>query len=362
MKTISIFSGCGGSDIGAADAGAEIIFAIDKDKNAVDTYRRYIDRIGASDEAIVHGDIADVVEFPDADLLLGSYPCQSFTMGGNRDPESHRDASLYLEFHRVLGIAQPKYFIAENVSGLKWLNSGEYLDTHIEVFKRVGEGYNVSVATLNAKDYGVPADRKRVIFVGVRSDLDQQYAFPEPTHGGPESELTTWNGHGDVIAHLPSSPVGEYYHYEKEPFSWWYMSRNRKRNWHEPSYAITANWRHIPLHPSSPGMVLTESNLEDRSRQTWEFRTPEPSSEKSGNRNVLDEPRRLSWRECALLQTFPADFDPSGSVQQKFTQIGNAVPPVLMEQIVAGLVNESALAPVEVNFGLGETSSMLPEN
>ena len=124
---------------------------------------------------------------------------------------------------------------------------------------------------LDAQDYGVPAKRKRLFLVAVRADLGVRYQFPSPTHGSKSPSGRQWLSHGDAISQLPQDPVGEYYSREDEPFSWWYMSRNRKRHWQEPSYTILGNWRHIPLHPASPKMKLVSSNLSNGWRQTWEF-------------------------------------------------------------------------------------------
>ncbi|MEX0761582.1 MAG: DNA (cytosine-5-)-methyltransferase [Dehalococcoidia bacterium] len=343
MRTVSIFSGCGGSDLGAHRAGAEIVYALDKYSLAIETYRRHKDQLAAPDAKIVHGDIATVDKLPACELLIGCYPCQSFTMGGKRSPSDHPDSELFLQFQRALEISDAKYFVAENVSGLAWLKGGSFLQSHLAAFAGVGKGYKVTYALVNARDFGVPADRKRVFIVGVRKDVGEYYWFPPPTHGRPGSELEQWASHGDAIASLPLDAPGEYYHYEKEPFSWWFMSRNRKRRWEEPGYAITANWRHVTLHPASPTMRLVESNLVDGSKQKWEFTQEHDHLFDKKDRPVLEQPRRLTWRECAILQTFPSDFEPAGPVEAKYRQIGNAVPPALMEKIVSGLIDGTAL-------------------
>jgi DNA (cytosine-5)-methyltransferase 1 len=154
-----------------------------------------------------------------------------------------------------------------------------------------------------------------------------------------------WASHGDAIAQIPVKAEGEYYDYPKEPFSWWYLSRNRKRHWEEPSYTIQANWRHVPLHPASPTMRLVESNLEDGYKQRWEFTGKYDHLDGHPERPKLATPRRLSWRECAAIQTFPTEFKPCGSIASKYRQIGNAVPPLLMEIIVRGIVDGTALRP-----------------
>ncbi len=343
LVTVSLFSGCAGSDIGAAQAGADIIFANDNNTDAIATYRKYEGLLAASGTEIIEGDVSKVKAFPPCDLLLGCYPCQSFTMGGPRTPGNDPRSMLFQQFSRCLAASSPKFFVTENVPGLAWLNKGKYLKEQLECFREAGNGYNISLDILNAKEYGVPQDRKRVFMVGVRKDLALHYWFPSATYGPVGSGLLPWASHGDAIAGMPIDPEGEYYDYCKEPFSWWYMSRNRKRKWEEPSYTIQANWRHVPLHPASPDMRMVESNLKDGFKQTWEFTNVYDHLEGHPERPKLEKPRRLSWRECAAIQTFPAGFEPVGSVASKYWQIGNATPPLLIEVIIRGIVDGTAL-------------------
>jgi DNA (cytosine-5)-methyltransferase 1 len=172
-------------------------------------------------------------------------------------------------------------------------------------FSNTGEGYNISVDLLDAKDYGIPQTRKRIIIIGIRKDIGLFYRFPDATHGPCSRNRLLYASHGEAIAYLPINGSGEYYDYSPEPFSWWYMSRNRKRRWEDPSYAIQANWRHVPLHPASPTMQMVESNLKDGFKQRWEFTKIYDHLDSHPNAAKLEKPRRLSWRECAAIQTFP---------------------------------------------------------
>ena len=343
LTTISLFSGCGGSDLGARRAGADIILANDISRNAIATYKKYQHLLTVSGGEIIEGDVARIKGFPDCELLMGCYPCQSFTMGGRRDPSSDPKSRLFTEFRRCLVQSNPRFFVVENVGGIAWLRNGAFLQEHIGAFKSAGKKYQVTWKLVNAKDFGVPADRKRVFIVGVRRDLGLHYHFPPSTHGPPGDPLIPWLSHGDIIADLwPGSPT-EYYHRQEEPFPWWYLSRNRKRPWDDPSYTISANWRHVPLHPASPTMCMVESNLTDGWKQTWEFTGEYDHLAGHPERPRLAQPRRLSWQECAAIQTFPKGFEPVGAVQSKYHQIGNAVPSTLMEVIVRGITSGSGL-------------------
>lgn len=342
LVAVSLFSGCGGSDIGAKKAGVEVIFANDNDADSIATFLKYIQLTAKNSTKVIKDDIANIKKFPECDLLIGCYPCQSFTMGGPRSPDKDPRSKLYLEFKRCLEQSKPKFFVTENVAGMAWLNGGEFLTAQLECFRETGKGYNISVELLNAKDYGVPQDRKRVFIIGVRKDLDFHYWFPQATHGDSKGAQLDLEAHGEAIANLPVDAENEYYDYPPKPFSWWYMSRNRKRRWEEPSYAILANWSHAPLHPASPSMKMIESNLKDGFKQKWKFQEEYDHLEGHQDRPKLIKPRRLSWRECAAIQTFPPGFDPVGNVASKFRQIGNATPPLLMEVIVRGITHRTA--------------------
>ena len=346
IRVLSLFSGCGGMDFGVEAAGGHVVFSNDILVDACKTLEKYF-----PDADIRNADISSIQAFPDADIVVGGYPCQSFSMAGNRNPEKDERTNLYKQFLRVVSIVRPKYFVAENVSGLKALSNGTFLNEQIQAYDKAG--YNVTYKLLNAKDYGVPQSRKRLLIVGVRKDLNQSFDFPRATHGkatkasGP---LLPYASHGDAINELPLWPDGEFYERPHDPeghFSWYYMSRNRKAKWAEPAFTVVANWRHITLHPSSPVMTLTWSNLADGWKQRWDFSDQYEHLEADPKRRKLEKPRRLSWRECARIQTFDAKFMPVGETESKFTQIGNAVPPKLAEAIFKHLFSGAGLVALD---------------
>lgn len=329
-------------DFGVEAAGAHVIFSNDILTDACKTLEKYFP--GAD---IRNADIAGIEVFPDADIVVGGYPCQSFSMAGNRDPKKDERTNLYKQFLRVVTLVRPKYFVAENVSGLQALSSGTFLKEQLDAYGDAG--YRVAYKVLNAKDYGVPQSRKRLFIVGVRKELNQVFEFPKPTHGkttkasGP---LMPYVSHGDAISGMALWPEGEFYERPHDPagqFSWYYMSRNRKAKWADPAFTVVANWRHITLHPASPVMTLTWSNLADGWKQRWDFSDQYEHTEADPTRPVLEEPRRLSWRECARIQTFGSSFTPVGDTGSKFTQIGNAVPPKLAEVIFTHLFSGAGL-------------------
>ncbi len=346
LRAISLFTGCGGMDFALRDSGVDVVFANDIIPETMETCARHFPEVDFHLE-----DIRNLSKFPAADIVTGGYPCQSFSMGGNRSPGSDPRTYLFREFARVVDKVHPKFFVAENVSGLKSVQDGKWLSLQLDTFNRVGRvGYHIAMALLNARDYGVPQRRKRVLIVGVRKDLGLHYHFPSPTHGKAETagktRLLPYTSHGDAIRHLPLDAPGEFYERPHDPegnFSWYYMSRNRKAPWAAPSFTIVANFRHITLHPASPTMRLVWSNLADGWKQKWEFTDIYEHLSIDKNLPCLEKPRRLSWREAALIQTFPRDFEPAGKLEKKFEQIGNAVPPMLMRAVLKGLIDGTAL-------------------
>ncbi|TPG69301.1 DNA cytosine methyltransferase [Brevibacillus laterosporus] len=301
LSVVSLFAGAGGLDTGLKMAGFNVIWANEIDKDACDSYTA-----NHSETYVERGDIRNVKTFPKADLVVGGYPCQGFSLAGNRLVTDERNY-LYREFVRCLRQANPKFFIAENVKGLLTMAGGQIIEAMIQDFKN--EGYIVTHHLVNASDYGVPQDRERVIIVGVREDMGYHYELPFPTHGsglGQKPHVTL----KDAIGHLKLSEIGEVY---ESTFSSRYLSRNRKRAWNEVSFTIQASGRHAPLHPSGEPMIKIGSD---------EWVLPETS-----------EHRRLSYIECALIQTFPADYIWRGSLGSIYKQIGNAVPCLLAKAI-----------------------------
>jgi DNA (cytosine-5)-methyltransferase 1 len=333
-------------DFGVREAGGDVVFANDVLKAAAETHKRYFPETDFN-----LGDIREIDAFPEADLVVGGYPCQSFSMGGNRRPENDPRTYLFREFARTVASCNAKFFVAENVSGLKSVESGRWLQQQVDAYASLGEhGYRIRYQVLDAQDYGVPQRRKRLFIVGVRKDLGLEYEFPEPTHGSTKDVrrrgLLPYTSHGDAIRGLPLWPTGEFYERPHDPeghFSWYYMSRNRKAAWAEPSFTVVANFRHTTLHPASSTMKLLWSNLADGWKQGWGFSGEYEHLAHDPLLPVLEQPRRLSWREAAAIQTFPQGFEPDGDLMRKFEQIGNAVPPLLAAKIIRPLISGEGL-------------------
>jgi DNA (cytosine-5)-methyltransferase 1 len=304
IRTISLFSGCGGSDLALKRLGYDVVWANDISKAACETYS---DNVG---DVIECGDISNFTKFSAAEFLIGCYPCQGFTQGGRRDWGESINF-LYQQFDRVLRLLFPKAFVVENVNGMAYGESRQLLDNQLRRYRLAG--YRVKWQVLDAQQYGVAQNRRRVFIVGVRSDLDFSYEFPNPRFGeGARRRLITQR---DVLAGMPKWPEGDF---NDEPFHWYYLSRRRRHNWNETSPCIVGHWRHVPLHPMSPSLRRIHTDK-------WVFARKGPA-------------RRLAYRECAALQGFPRSFVwKRGSVRDRFQMIGNAVPPPLFEAVVGKL-------------------------
>jgi DNA (cytosine-5)-methyltransferase 1 len=219
-------------------------------------------------------------------------------LSGPRKIDDSRNR-LYKEYVRIVQTKRPAAFIGENVKGLLTMANGAFIDAIIAEFSDCG--YDVYYQPINAKDYGVPQDRERVIIAGFRKDLEI-HSFSLPEYKGERHTLA------DVLAGLPQTAPADVC---DAPFSSRYMSRNRKRGWNEASYTIPAMAKQVTLYPGSPDMVKLSADA-------WRFGDD-------------GETRRLSYRECAAIQTFPADMEFTGDLTSKYKQIGNAVPVKLAE-------------------------------
>lgn len=227
---LSLFSGCGGLDLGFELAGLKAVMgesvmeAAFNDKKVFDDNKKnnvfntiYVNDI--FDEAretyiqnagryiyMDKSDIRKIKDFPRADIVLGGFPCPGFSEAGPRLVDDKRNF-LYLHFIRCLMQSKPKIFVAENVKGMMTLGKGEVFKQIVQDF--AAAGYKIYYKLLNSVEYGVPQIRKRVILVGVRNDIDFEYIYPEPTHGYGIKGLKEVVTLRDAIGDLEDNP-GDY--------------------------------------------------------------------------------------------------------------------------------------------------------
>lgn len=291
VKVISLFSGCGGLDLGFIKAGFQVVWANDCDKEATESYRKNIG------DHIVCKSIYDINtnDIPDADILIGGFPCLGFTIAKKNRSLDCEYNQLFEEYARILKAKQPKYFLVENVTGIK--SGSEFNDFFhnviLERFKKSGTSgdYKLKYKILTASDYGVPQNRRRIIIFGTRNDVVDEPNFPI-FH--LEGKITL----RDAIFDLPreyNQAIPNHTGNKHKVKINGYVG-NRHLDWNKPSPTITGRGSR------SGGAVIH----------------PHP-----------DQHRRLTVRECARIQSFPDNFYFKGSNGACYSQIGNAVPPIM---------------------------------
>jgi DNA (cytosine-5)-methyltransferase 1 len=312
MKLVTFFAGAGGLDLGFSNAGFDVIWANEYDKEIWETYEKNHKGVYLDKRSITN---IPIDEIPKCDGIIGGPPCQSWSEAGALRGINDKRGQLFYNFINVLADKQPKFFLAENVSGMLLPIHKKALENIKAMFKECG--FNLSFQLLNVSNYGVPQDRKRVFFVGYRNDLGIEFEFPVPNT--IENKILLSNAIGDLKDNVLPAIQGNYtngdnciipnHEYMTGGFSPIYMSRNRVRSWDEVSYTIQAGGRHAPMHPQAPKMQLVEQNV----------RIFVPDQESLY--------RRLSVRECARIQTFPDNFIfYYKNVSAGYKMIGNAVP------------------------------------
>ncbi len=323
MKIVSLFAGAGGLDLGFKKAGFDVVWANECDKEIWETYQKNHPNTFLDKRSIV--DIS-VDEIPNCDGIIGGPPCQSWSEAGAMKGINDKRGQLFYDFIRILEAKQPKFFLAENVSGMLLDRHSDALNNIKELFKNAGIGYELSFEMLNASDYNVPQDRKRVFFIGIRKDLKFSFNFPKPNFPKITLQQVIFDIKDDVLPALKGNKTNYLnckipnHEYMTGDFSTIFMSRNRVRSWDEQSFTIQAGARHAPIHPQAPKMKFIEQNV----------RVFQPGFEHLY--------RRLSVRECARIQTFPDDFIfHYTSIAAGYKMIGNAVPVNLAEYLAKNI-------------------------
>lgn len=339
MNIISLFSGAGGLDLGFERAGFNIVMANEYDKGIWETYEKN------HTAPLIKEDIRNIKEydFPDdIDGIIGGPPCQSWSEAGALRGINDARGQLFFDYIRILKAKQPKFFLAENVSGMLANRHSEAVRNIINQFESCG--YDVSITLVNAADYGVAQDRKRVFYIGFRKDLKVHFKFPKPTTPNPEQKLTLRDVIGDLVdTAVPALPKNKAngkldipnHEYFVGAFSTIFMSRNRVRAWNEQAFTVQASGRQCQLHPQAPKMQFIEKNK----------RRFVPGYE--------DLYRRLTVRECARIQGFPDDFEfIYNDVDYGYKMIGNAVPINLAYEIAKSIKSTLALneSVIKISF------------
>ena len=324
MKILSLFSGCGGLDLGFEKAGFEIPIANEFDPTIWETFK-----INHPKTKLLECDIKNIKEddLPnDIDGIIGGPPCQSWSEAGAMRGINDSRGQLFYEYIRLLKIVKPKFFLAENVSGMLSAKHKEAVENFISLFKECG--YDVSLTLVNAKEYGVAEERKRVFYIGFRNDLNIKFKFPEGSTKDDNKKITL----RDVIWDLKDTVVPaleKNYHNKKAinnneyfvgAYSPMFMSRNRVKSWDEQAFTVQASGRQCQIHPQAPKMLFISQNKREFVK---------------GKEHLY---RRMSVREVARVQGFPDDFKfIYNYVDNAYKMIGNAVPVNLAYEIAIAI-------------------------
>lgn len=322
-RLISLFSGCGGMDLPFHEAGFEVVWAIDNNEWAARTYARNISN------SIRVGDIADYdpyndPDIGDADIITGGFPCQDFSIIWKRPGLNGDRGNLYKHFLRFVDAKKPKAFVAENVKGLLSANNRRAIKQIISDFEDISPGYLVKIQLYNFAEYGVPQFRERVIIVGIRLDTGFHFKHPQPTHGPRAGK--PYVTAGEALEGVEQVPYNNE-HMKISPRTVEILKLipeggNFADIPKDSPYYVKGMISHVyrRIHRGEPAKTIIAAG----GGGTWGYHYPEP--------------RALTNRERARLQTFPDTFIFEGSFTEVRRQIGNAVPPKGIEPVVKELM------------------------
>ena len=328
MNIISLFSGCGGLDLGFEKAGFEIPVANEFDPTIFETFTANHPKthlIEGDVRQIAKEDIAPYID-GEVDGIIGGPPCQSWSEAGSLKGIEDARGQLFFDYIRILREFSPKFFLAENVSGMLANRHDAAVQNILTMFDEAG--YDVSLTMVNAKDYGVAEERKRVFYIGFRKNLKIKFRFPKGSTEDDSKKITL----RDIIWDLQETavPSGKSNHHNPKAinnneyytgaFSPIFMSRNRVKSWDEQAFTVQASGRQCQLHPQAPKMVKVGEN---------DCRFVE------GQEDLY---RRMTIREVARIQGFPDTFKfIYEDTNDAYKMIGNAVPVNLAYEIAVAI-------------------------
>lgn len=322
---VELFAGAGGLALGLEKAGFKEVGLVEWDKYACDTLK-----LNRPDWNVIQGDIVKIAENGiknyidnniEIDLLSGGYPCQAFSYAGKKLGLEDVRGTLFYSYAKILEELKPKVFLAENVRGLVSHDDGKTLKTMIDVFSEIG--YNVKYEILKAVNYGVAQKRERVIIIGTRKDLSHvDFKFPKPFE-----YVATLR---DALKNVPESEGARYPERKKKVLDmvppggcWIDLPDEVARDYMGKSYYSGGGKRGMARRISwdEPCLTLTCS-----------------PAQKQTERCHPDETRPFTTREYARIQSFPDEWEFTGSVSQVYKQIGNAVPVKLGKAVGLSIV------------------------
>lgn len=348
-NVIDLFCGCGGFSKGFEEAGYDIRFGIDMWNDAIVTYKHNFPNAAVLNEDITKISGKDILKAAnlkknEVDVIIGGPPCQGFSVSGKRMIDDERN-KLYKSYVLIVSELKPKVFVMENVPGLVRLFKGQVAEQVKEDFTNIG--YTVGMQILSADNYGVPQQRKRVFFVGVRNDLvrkGMEFHYPIPFMGRG-TDVPAWTCK-DAISDLDFVPddriLGEDLPYVIP------AQNDYQRDMREGSRSVLNH--SITIHNAKTkeiiAMVPDGGNYKDLPKELWSTRKvhiawTRMDSQKpcftidTGHNHHFHykENRVPTVRESARIQSFPDTFEFIGIKTSQLKQVGNAVPPLLAKAV-----------------------------
>lgn len=340
---VSVFSGAGGLDIGLQRAGWDCLYATDFDKHAVETLKRNADAGRFHGNGVIRqADIRDLsgaemlMEIGrrrgDIDLLAGGPPCQSWSSAGHQLGFSDPRGRLFEDYLRVAKQLDVRWLLFENVRGLITARGSDGVPgTALAAIRQAlfAAGWQTRVELFNAADYGVPQRRVRVVLIGYRQG--DEPPVPAATHGEkPTNDYKSWVSMTEALRGLSPLEADEIIHpsgklaIELEAI--------------QPGSGVKSPGKRETTRPGGHWGYKQGAFVADMRRPA---RTVTANAQQDWIRDPVQGLRRLSPRECAALQSFPADWAFAGKRVDQYRQIGNAVPPVLAEAIGLALLDHA---------------------
>ena len=393
FRVVSLFSGAGGTHLGFEKAGFDIVWANDFFKEAVESYKKNVSK------NVVYGDITKIEssEIPDdIDLVIGGFPCQGFSVANTKRSMKDKRNFLYKEMLRIIKDKNPKFFVAENVKGLLSMEKGKVFEMIKKDFESLG--YKVDARLLNAAEYGVPQARERLVIIGNRLGIENP--FPVPTHWVDSKQYKSKEGLKDPVTvkqtigflsnvklsdttitldngskiynHIAATNVYDkfwgrkfevnqadicdYLRYWRDKSGYstkkvdehfgykytaghWFRKDNNSGSIPKPSdwWELKKIFKFDDKYDKQVTTMVEKEIKFEQSLRITNWNRPSDTITATSPEIHINKERRLSARECAMLQTFPMEYQFVGSLNTIYRQIGNAVPVKLAEQIASGI-------------------------
>jgi DNA (cytosine-5)-methyltransferase 1 len=324
FNVLDLFCGCSGLSTGFSKEDFNVLLGIDFFESALKTFKinhPFSEILNKDMRKVTKKDIKEIIGNKKINVIVGGPPCQGFSMAGKRQPNDPRN-SLFMEYVRLVKELNPDFFIMENVRGLLSMKNEKgkkVIDIILEEFEKIGK-YKIKLHKVNTADYGVSQKRNRILIIGHKPKY--KFSFPEKTHsknGG--DKMKKWVGLKNIL--LPKGKVNKKYFYSQKLIDGFLRREkmNKKRK-------MGFGWQF--LNPDEPSYTISARYYKDGAEALVKY----DDFFKEGSI------RKLTPKECALIQSFPRSFKFEGSDNEVYQQIGNAVPPK-MAQVIAKSIKKA---------------------